>query len=335
MGGRGQWRVVAQVGATPVDCELVPDDALHAQGDAAGLAWTASGDHARFRLDIRPLSAALPAGWYEVCGRIECLDGVVTLPSLHPAYVGDVSGDSELALPEPDSAGRVHALVLFKYPVSALEFCPGVWPARVRLHDFVLRRVSRTRALRLMLGGTQEGTDGGPGGTWRRAVRFAARARTCGVADATVASFADYLRRQRPRGLSDYDIWIRKYDTLTDSRMADLRRRAAGYGPDGPSVSVLLPVRRMPGHQLRRCVDSVVAQVHPAWELCVVAAAGDGPDIERVLEAYAKDDPRIRVAPAAAGASLAAMSNMALEMATGSHVALFDGGDQLDRKSVV
>src|SRR3546814_5361684 len=90
----------------------------------------------------------MPAGWYWVTGRLQVSDGMVAAPCLYPSYANGADGDAQIPLPDPDDTGWIRALVLFKYGVTSLRFCPVQAPARFRVEDFSLRRMSRSSALR-------------------------------------------------------------------------------------------------------------------------------------------------------------------------------------------
>jgi GT2 family glycosyltransferase len=312
------------VHAAPEPCELRPDDTVRAETDANGVAWEVNGDHAGFRLCAPAAGSGWPAGWYALRGRIERIAGTVTLPSLQPVYEADVAESAEeIPLPEPSVSGRLHALVLLRHPVSDLHFCPGVLAARFRMRDFSLRRISRATALWMMLRGA--GQPFAPGALLRRSARFLAGLGTVGRRVATTAAFSDYLEHQRPRGLTDYDVWIRKYDTLTPSRLANLRQRARAC--PGVTISVLLPVQNESASSLRRRIDSVRNQLWEEWELCIAGDASCSAEITDLLDDHAARDARIRVA-GVAGSSADAFSR-ALDMVTGGHVLVMGAGAEL------
>src|SRR3546814_6363458 len=83
----------------------------------------------------------MPAGWYWVTGRLQVSDGMVAAPCLYPSYANGADGDAQIPLPDPDDTGWIRALVLFKYGVTSLRFCPVQAPARFRVEDFSLRRM--------------------------------------------------------------------------------------------------------------------------------------------------------------------------------------------------
>jgi len=319
-----RWQVSLQLHAAPIPCELQPDDTVQARMDSAGVVWEVNGDHAGFRFGAPVAQSGWPAGWYALQGRIECIAGTVTLPSLQPVY-GDDVGESaeEIPLSEPSASGTLHALVLFRHPVSDLRFCPGVLAARFRMRDFSLRRISRATALWMMLRGA--GQPFAPGALLRRSARFLADLWKIDRRTATSAAFSDYIEHQRPRGLTDYDVWIRKFDTLTPGRLADLRHRAGACSD--VTISVLLPVQNESASLLRRRIESVRNQLWEGWELCVAGDASCSAEIAELLDGYATRDARIRVA-GVAGSSADAFSR-ALDMTTGSHVVVMGAGAEL------
>ncbi len=127
--------------------------------------------------------------------------------------------------------------------------------------------------------------------------------------------------------VSEYDLW-RKRHALTDDDRQRMRDAIAGWA-DPPRISVVMPVYNVAEVYLRACLDSVLAQTYPHWELCVADDASPKPHIRRVLDEYAAADARIRVVYRAANGNISAASNSALELATGDYVALLDHDDTL------
>src|SRR5690606_30884422 len=117
--------------------------------------------------------------------------------------------------------------------------------------------------------------------------------------------------------------------TLSREDLGELARRGRELSADGPLLSVLLPVYDTPERWLRRCLDSVLAQAYANWELCVADDASTQPHVRKVLEEYARRDPRIRVTWRERNGHIARASNTALEMARGAYVALLDHDDEL------
>jgi GT2 family glycosyltransferase len=324
-GGVVSWRVALATGAPARRVELVPDANLDFAGDSATAEWKSSGERACFTLARRALANDLPAGWYEISGHLLSSEEMPTTPCLYPGYVGGADGDAQIALPDPDSEGRVLALVLFKYDVASLRFCPAQGPARFRMGGFSLRCVSRMHALWRMLGPTTRV----PQGRLLRGFMFAAGVLRGGVSQTTDTLYREYRRRLLPEGVADYAGWAARFDTLTAERMDELRARVERLGPDAPLISILLPVYQTPERWLRRCIESVIAQAYPRWQLCIADDASPDGRVMEILTEYASKDERIEVMRRSVNGHISEASNSALSLARGRYVALLDHDDEL------
>jgi len=124
-----------------------------------------------------------------------------------------------------------------------------------------------------------------------------------------------------------YDAWMRNH-AITPERRAALRAEAEALAAP-PKISVILPVYNPPEQYLRRALDSVCSQIYPHWELCVADDASTAPWVKTTLAEYAQRDGRIKVNHRTTNGGISAASNTALEMASGSYVALLDHDDEL------
>jgi GT2 family glycosyltransferase len=326
------WQVARQLRGVPVACELRADESVRGRGGPDGVAWESVGDHAGFRLEGRTVDTVLPAGWYALHGHIECLGGTLTLPSLRIAYACAGIGDEDIPLSDPGASGRLSALVLFKYPVSELRFSPGTLAARFRMRDFSLRRITRGHALWMMLHGAGQGWRPRP--VLSRTAGFLAQWRRAGLRAATGAAYADYLQHQRPPGLSDYDVWIRKYDSFTPHRLAILQQLAQEIPGTHAAVSVLMPVTPSNLQHLQAQLDSLRGQLWGGWELCIATDTSCDKAIQKVLRDLVGSDERIRLASSRADSPVDAF-NRTLASATASHIVVMDEGVELRRHALL
>lgn len=130
-------------------------------------------------------------------------------------------------------------------------------------------------------------------------------------------------------GASDYQLW-RARRTLTDHHREQLRREAEQLRRSGaPTISVLLPTYNTPPDLLRRCIESVLRQTYPYFELCVADDASTQAHVRELLERYARQDPRVRPTFRDVNGGIAAATNTALAAATGDYIALLDHDDEL------
>lgn len=281
-------------------------------------------DHPRMRL---VLPRHLPAGWYWLEGVLQAVDGDFLLPCLFPRYAG--SGiEAQVLLPDPDARGRLACLVLLHSEVVSLDFSPGLCPPVFSMRGFRLRRIGRGSALRHML---MDESDEGVRipATMHRAVGFVLDSARYGVSRATDRLFSSYDERVRPRQVSDYTVWTRRFDTFEQPALQALHTQGAMLAERGPLVSVIVPTWNTPEEWLRRCIGGLREQAYPRWELCVADDASTDPRVMEVLEEHARADSRIRVTRRASNGHIAAASNTALAMAQGDYVALLDHDDEL------
>lgn len=96
-----------------------------------------------------------------------------------------------------------------------------------------------------------------------------------------------------------------------------------------PMISVIMPVYKTPVQWLRRAIESLQEQFYDNWELCAVDDCSPTADQRKILEQYARNDPRVRYRILGRNSGIAAASNAGLEMAQGEFIALLDHDDEL------
>jgi GT2 family glycosyltransferase len=307
--------------------EFRPDHQLGAIVESGNFTWQALGEDPRFVVWRHGQPVGFKAGWYRFS--IKMLPGYSALvaPALYPDYGAGYSHEEMIALPDPFPGNTIDALVLFKWDVHALRFDPSIRRARFGIADCCIARLGRAGALLRML--VAEGRRPGIASCLeitRAAIAFIRKTAKIGMSDAT----ADLFARQQLRAghTSGYADWVRRYDMIDKTELTVLRERASRI-TDGPLISILLPVYNTPERWLRRCIDSVLHQAYPHWELCIADDASPQPHVVRVLQEYAARDRRIRLCLRDHNGHIAEASNSALALATGSYVGLLDHDDEL------
>lgn len=135
-----------------------------------------------------------------------------------------------------------------------------------------------------------------------------------------------YARYKTQEG--NYQLWIQNYDTFTDKDREFFRKAMEGFTTN-PLISVVMPVYNTPKEFLVEAIESVRSQIYPHWELCISDNASTLPDVRKVLDEYARLDPRIHVVYRETNGHICANSNTALTLATGEFIALMDSDDEL------
>jgi GT2 family glycosyltransferase len=124
-----------------------------------------------------------------------------------------------------------------------------------------------------------------------------------------------------------YEQWIARNERDGGDRAAvQLEIRAWALQP---KVSLITLVFNPSRYALTRCLESVLAQVYPHWELCLVDGGSTHDDVRAVIQEYAARDSRIRPLMLPENWGIAGNSNAALKMASGEYVGLLDYDDTL------
>src|SRR3546814_7224763 len=98
--------------------------------------------------------------------------------------------------------------------------------------------------------------------------------------------------------------------------------------------SILLPIYQTPERWLRRCIESVLAQVYPNWQLCIVDDASPNVRAMEIVDEYARGDRRIVFMRRDVHGHISEDSNRALAMASGGDVAMDEHEDEMSTESM-
>jgi glycosyltransferase involved in cell wall biosynthesis len=126
---------------------------------------------------------------------------------------------------------------------------------------------------------------------------------------------------------SFYEEWIQDH-RLTQPDLERIASDIRGMTYK-PVFSVIVPVYNTDERWLRRCLDSVLAQLYPNWELCIADDASTEPHIRDLLKEYMARDSRVRIVFRQENGHISATSNSALELARGEFIALLDHDDEI------
>lgn len=96
-----------------------------------------------------------------------------------------------------------------------------------------------------------------------------------------------------------------------------------------PVISIIVPVYNIDPILLDVCVQSVMDQGYPHWELCMYDDASTNLETIQCLKKWELVDSRIKVKYGVQNSHISRASNKALELATGEFVALLDNDDTL------
>jgi GT2 family glycosyltransferase len=143
-------------------------------------------------------------------------------------------------------------------------------------------------------------------------------------------------RRPAPRSRSasfeidrdEYQRWVQSYSSVDAAMRAHLVSAVESLAAR-PLISVIMPSYNIDPQWMREAIESVRRQIYPHWELCISDDASTRGGVRPLLESYAAQDKRIRIAFRPANGHISANSNSALDLAGGDYVALLDADDVL------
>lgn len=125
-----------------------------------------------------------------------------------------------------------------------------------------------------------------------------------------------------------YQDWIRLVET-PDLPTAKTLTKQINQFKNKPLFSIVMPTYNTQDKFLRLCIDSVLNQSYPHWELCIADDKSPNPQVKKTLQEYAKKDARIKVVFRTENGHISKATNSAIKIATGDFIVLLDHDDAL------
>ncbi|ABL64413.1 glycosyltransferase family 2 protein [Chlorobium phaeobacteroides] len=135
-------------------------------------------------------------------------------------------------------------------------------------------------------------------------------------------------KTQKNAEKNDYNIWLNKYDLLTEKRRKNIIAEIATKR-ESPLISVFMRLNKRSLSSLEQSVQSVKAQLYPHWELCIIAEASQHTEAETAIRKFVENDARITRHVKKETNTISEASNAALELAGGEFFALLESGDTI------
>jgi len=96
-----------------------------------------------------------------------------------------------------------------------------------------------------------------------------------------------------------------------------------------PTISIIVPTYNTKIRFLEACLDSVINQSYPNWELCIADDASPDAAVVQKIKQYAARDKRIKLVERKQNGHISLASNSAIKIASGAYLALLDHDDVL------
>ncbi len=101
-----------------------------------------------------------------------------------------------------------------------------------------------------------------------------------------------------------------------------------------PLISIAIPVYNIEREFLKDCLDSILNQQYPNFEVCLADDASTKKETIDTLKEYEKKDKRIRVVYRKENGHISKATNSAIEIAKGEFVALMDDDDVIPENAL-
>lgn len=271
--------------------------------------YLSEGDDPYFRLRL-PLSG----GWYMVEVQMQIPDGMADARF----YLNTGDGESEsMSFGLPVRSGRL-AKRLLKLPAKAtLRFDPMSRTGGFTLQHFRLVRMPQHMALSRL---------------HKKIGRHAGSHAKTGYETRTIDEcwqiYNALFDALRPGDTVSYERWLEDIEPSQIPSVSQQQEAMKRWGSK-PVISVLLPTYNTPVVLLKECIESVLGQSYPYWQLCIADDASTQPEVRAVIKEYASADSRICYTLRKYNGHISECSNSALGLATGEWVALLDHDDRL------
>ncbi|WP_444924271.1 glycosyltransferase [Microbulbifer sp. DLAB2-AF] len=260
--------------------------------------------------EVRPERCDFLRGWYML--EIMAKSSVPVLPTKLYADYGQGFKEAESFFLSVKTGQLTKRLCYFPNSVRALRFDPADFPLEIKIDHFVLAKVTQSFSRKIM-------------------ARKLVRAKKYESEElATAISYPEYWYEYNALFsqdlLNDYDVKLLEEKSYYTAYNVEKKLRLL---VSKPKISIVMPVFDPPIQYLKECLDSVVMQSYPHWQLCIADDKSSDPKVAQLLENYTAKDQRIRWIQRAKNGHICVASNTALALAEGKYVTFLDHDDCL------
>ena len=293
------------------------------------LHWRSVGEDPYFTWTLPNLSN-LSASWYLWNIELEREDAA-SKPCMSRLYLDTGKGYNELEtvnLPLTDTHDTARVFFSNK-PIERIRFDPIDHSGGFKLKALNIQPITEADALDSMLTHVSDKHPNYIDKTHDEVVTSVAL-----LSDSTHKTCAEILLKlyeetqTNNNRLIDYQTWMETIEPIGLPAVEIMRQNINAFTYK-PLISIIMPTYNTPDKYLRLCIESVIKQNYPYWELCIADDNSPQKHVQRTLKEYAQRDPRIKYTIREVNGHISAASNSALTLATGDFVALLDHDDEL------
>jgi glycosyltransferase involved in cell wall biosynthesis len=258
------------------------------------------------------LPSSITPGWYMAEVQMQIPEGMADTRF----YLGKT-----ISYGLPVRTGRMTKRLLYVPEPARLRFAPLTHEGAFTLQHFRLVRMMKGMALNRMRKKLRNS-----------AMHLKIRSKTITYNaknfDKCWRDYNSLFETMRTGNAISYQRWIQEVEPrhIATKAQQDANIQSWAYKP---TISILLPTYNTPADLLRQCINSVLAQSYPRWQLCIADDASTQPHVRALIQQYATQDQRICYTLRDRNGHISECSNSALKLASGELVALLDHDDCL------
>lgn len=292
--------------------------------------WLSVGEDPYFFWDLTEISK-LQAGWYIWEFKFQKPDGS-NQPTTSRLYLdtGDGFNETETVnLPLSDGDVTSHRVFLSKKNIKRIRFDPIDYPGELIIEALSIKSINEAESQQLMLDHLSLHHP-----NYLEKDNDSILLDIQPLSDASHRSSIEIISslyeetQNNNHSLIDYKAWISTVEVNTVPSNQTIEQSIAEFSYK-PLISVVMPTYNTPEKYLRLCIESIINQSYPYWELCIADDHSPQTHVKTILEEYAQRDHRIKYTIRETNGHISAASNSALALATGDFVALLDHDDEL------
>ncbi|WP_270666602.1 glycosyltransferase family 2 protein [Aeromonas sp. QDB59] len=205
-----------------------------------------------------------------------------------------------------NSGGLKKRIIYLKYPPKKIRFDPCEAPLEFNIEEFSFSKLTASKAKNLMLKKLNE--------KWQGEQIKGLYKKYCEYLDENLSPVS-------------YQHWLEKHDlsiNVGESHSVEIK-----CNPHNPKFSLLLATYNSDIGFLSSCIESVIHQSYPDWQLCIADDGSANVEVHKLLEYYHNLDSRISLIKRDENGHISQASNSALSLAKGQYIALIDHDDLL------
>jgi GT2 family glycosyltransferase len=292
--------------------------------------WLGTGPNPIFK--IRFDKSRKLSGWYMLEVNISSKEGSGTAKFYFCYHEG--SGGKDSIMLSYNSGQLSKRLYYFQHNPIEIHFNPLESPGKFSIGHFRVAKVTKQFAMSRMLKKLAKNHPLYRNKSFHLISKYLTKKSTLSQVTFREILYDSYNELFSHRTKStDYQDWIDNVEKRNTLSNAEISSKIHGFSYK-PIISIVLPTYNSDETLLRYCIDSVISQRYPYWELCIADDASTNPRVCNIIKEYADSDKRIKAVLRDLNRHISEATNSAISLAEGGFIAFLDHDDELSEDAL-